>query len=234
MKNPNWHRDELILALDLYFKLKPGQIHAKNPEIIALSELLNKLPIHYIKPDAEKFRNANGASLKLSNFLAIDPGYAGKGMERSGKLDEEIFNEFKENKELLSKLSIQIKQIAQNTELTSELNLLIDEPSEENHTAKEGQVLYKLHKYRERNQTLIKKKKQQHYKKHGNLACEQCGFDFEKTYGTVGKGFIECHHKTPLAELTLETTTSLSDLMLVCSNCHRMLHRGYEIPRTSE
>lgn len=226
MKNPNWHRDELILALDLYFRLKPGQIHARNSEIIALSELLNKLPIHSVKPDAERFRNANGVGLKLSNFLAIDPNYAGKGMERSGKLDEEIFNEFKDNRELLSKLSAQIKQIAQNTELTYELRLLTDDPSEENHTAKEGQVLYKLHKYRERNQTLIKKKKSQYYQKYGHLACEQCGFDFEKTYGAIGKGFIECHHKTPLAELSLETTTSLKDLMLVCANCHRMLHRG--------
>lgn len=32
-RNPKWQRDELILALDLYFQLEPGQLHAKNPHI---------------------------------------------------------------------------------------------------------------------------------------------------------------------------------------------------------
>lgn len=101
MKNPKWHRDELILALDLYFKLKPGQIHARNPEIIKLSDILNRLPIHIEKPDAIRFRNANGVGLKLSNFLAVDPSYGDKGMAAYAKLDKEVFDEFKDNKEFL-------------------------------------------------------------------------------------------------------------------------------------
>lgn len=43
MRNPKWIRDEVVLALDLYFQLEPGQIHSKNPLIIKLSELLNEL-----------------------------------------------------------------------------------------------------------------------------------------------------------------------------------------------
>lgn len=46
MHNPKWHPDEILLALELYFRLEPGQIHARNEEIVALSRLLNKLPIH--------------------------------------------------------------------------------------------------------------------------------------------------------------------------------------------
>ena len=103
MKNPKWHRKELILALDLYFKLEPGQIHARNPEIISLSETLNKLDIYKDKPDAVKYRNPNGVGLKLSNFLAIDPNYPGKGMFRFGKQDKEIFEEFQGNIDLLKK-----------------------------------------------------------------------------------------------------------------------------------
>ena len=75
MKNPPWHRDEIILALDLYFGPSLGPIDDKNPKIIALSELLNKLPIFEAKPNQETFRNANGVTLKLSNFLALDPDY---------------------------------------------------------------------------------------------------------------------------------------------------------------
>lgn len=226
MRNPKWHRDELILVLDLYFKLRPGQIHAKNPEIIKLSDILNRLPIHLEKPDSTRFRNANGVSLKLSNFLAVDPNYAGKGMAAYAKLDKEIFDEFKDNKELLSKLAKGIKKITENYELKIILSHIVSEPEEAYYSVKEGEVLYKLHKYRERNQTLIRKKKDNHYKKHGNLACELCGFDFEVKYGVIGKGFIECHHKTPLAELEAYEETSLEDLILVCANCHRMLHRG--------
>lgn len=44
MRNPKWHRDELILALELYFRVEPGQIHARNPAIIELSRTLNALP----------------------------------------------------------------------------------------------------------------------------------------------------------------------------------------------
>lgn len=71
MRNPKWHRDEIILSLELYFRTEPGQIHARNPEIIQLSKTLNKLPIHSIRADAAKFWNPNGLSLKMSNFLAI-------------------------------------------------------------------------------------------------------------------------------------------------------------------
>lgn len=59
-RNPKWQRDELILALDLYFQLEPGQIHARNPLVIDLSDTLNKLPIHRDKEEYEKFRNPNG------------------------------------------------------------------------------------------------------------------------------------------------------------------------------
>ena len=67
MRNPKWHRDEVILALDLYYDLKSGEMNSNNPEVIKLSELLNRLPIHTNRPDQEKFRNANGVNLKLGN-----------------------------------------------------------------------------------------------------------------------------------------------------------------------
>ena len=64
MRNPKWQREELILALDLYFNLEPGQIHAKNPQIIKLSEVLNQLPINGNKNELEKFRNPNGSMVR--------------------------------------------------------------------------------------------------------------------------------------------------------------------------
>ncbi|MBR3918614.1 MAG: HNH endonuclease [Clostridia bacterium] len=53
-----------------------------------------------------------------------------------------------------------------------------------------------------------------------------CGFDFEKTYGDLGKDFIEVHHTKPLFSLEEEVKINpRTDLVCVCSNCHRMIHR---------
>jgi 5-methylcytosine-specific restriction protein A len=63
----------------------------------------------------------------------------------------------------------------------------------------------------------------------GCLEREVCVFDFESFYGDVGKGFIECHHITPLYFIKSETKTSWDDLALVCSNCHRMILKSIDI-----
>ena len=54
--------------------------------------------------------------------------------------------------------------------------------------------------------------------------CVICDFNFEKTYGLHGKGFIEMHHLIPISEG--KRVSSIKDLAPVCSNCHRMLHKG--------
>jgi len=233
MRNPKWHRDEIILALELYFRTEPGQISKSNPEIIELSEILNKLPIHDVKPDEAKFRNPNGVTLKLSNLLAIDPNYEGKGMTSFSKLDEKVFYEFCDNRQELVRLANQIKKTVNNTELNLKLYYV---PEEEGETegVREGRVIYKLHKYRERNSKLTSKKKATYLKKNGKLDCEICKFDFQEFYGELGKGYIECHHKVPLSDIDSETETKQEDLALVCSNCHRMLHRQINTLKVEE
>ena len=99
MRNPKWLRQEIILALDLYFDSERGGISASNSKVIALSEKLNELKLDVERTDIERFRNPNGVSLKLSNFLAIDPTYIGKGMKKGSKLDKLIFEEFFSNRE---------------------------------------------------------------------------------------------------------------------------------------
>jgi hypothetical protein len=90
----------------------------------------------------------------------------------------------------------------------------------------EGKLKERLHKQRERNSSLIKEVKQKALKKYGKLECQCCGFDFEKKYGELGKEFIEAHHTKPLSELHEDgEETKKEDIALVCSNCHRMLHR---------
>jgi hypothetical protein len=87
MRNPNWTREELILALDLYFKVAPLKTSETNPEIVALSNVLNQLSIHADRPDATRFRNPNGVYMKMCNFLRLDPSYKGTGLKAGSKAD---------------------------------------------------------------------------------------------------------------------------------------------------
>lgn len=57
--------------------------------------------------------------------------------------------------------------------------------------------------------------------------CAVCGFDFEETYGELGKGFIHIHHIIPIASIGKSYKINYdTDLIPVCPNCHAMLHRG--------
>lgn len=57
--------------------------------------------------------------------------------------------------------------------------------------------------------------------------CHVCNFGFEEYYGDIGKEFIECHHLNPLSESDSEEMiqTHLKDVITVCSNCHKMIHK---------
>ena len=59
--------------------------------------------------------------------------------------------------------------------------------------------------------------------------CYICGFDFEKTYGEIGKGFLEVHHTKPLATYDDEHPIPQSELCALCSNCHSMVHRKKDV-----
>ncbi|MBQ4548658.1 MAG: HNH endonuclease [Bacteroidales bacterium] len=57
--------------------------------------------------------------------------------------------------------------------------------------------------------------------------CVICGFDFEKIYGDLGKGFIHVHHIVPMSSTNgTYVVNPETDLIPVCPNCHAMLHRG--------
>jgi 5-methylcytosine-specific restriction enzyme A len=66
--------------------------------------------------------------------------------------------------------------------------------------------------------------------------CAVCGFNFFKTYGIWGKEFCEVHHVKPLSSLgdVKGDTNPKTDLVVVCANCHRMLHRKKGVTLTIE
>jgi 5-methylcytosine-specific restriction enzyme A len=225
-KNPTWTRDELILALDFYFLHRDDLPRPTTPETIELSATLNRLGATLFGSRSPTFRNPNGVWLKLMNFRSLDPLYTGDGrvgMQRRGKGDEEVWAEFASSPEKCRRTALAILEGLQELEESAGTTF---EPDADNGSeeALEGRVLTRLHKIRERNRKLVDRKKKRRLREAGKLECEACGFDFEVAYGERGSGFIEAHHTKPVSELGNGGTTSLKDLVLLCSNCHRMVH----------
>jgi 5-methylcytosine-specific restriction protein A len=215
-RNPPWTRDELILALDLYIRSGRRVLSEDHPDVIALSDLLNQLPIH--KEREAKFRNPNGVAMKLANFRALDPAAEGKhGLSRGNSLEPKIWNKFADNQKLLRETA---EAIAQNAKANQD-----NDPDEEidlDEEFAEGRTLTRAHRTRERSGKAVAQRK----KMAGDRPrCEVCQFDFLDFYGEVGRGFIECHHTKHVSQLRPGQTTKIRDLALVCANCHRMLHR---------
>jgi len=77
-----------------------------------------------------------------------------------------------------------------------------------------------------RNRKLVADAKKYFKARHGKLFCEGCKFDFERSYGDRGIDFIEARHSTPFAHLKARAQLKVTDLNMVCANCHRMLHRA--------
>lgn len=221
-RNPTWTRDELILALDLYLRHRdPLPSSAQHPDIVELSALLRSLPIHPEAVRQGSFRNAAGVSMKLANFRWIDPDLPG-GYSAVGQGDRDVWAEFSSNFARLHETAHAIRL----NHLSPEVSV---EPDELDEGAPEGRVLFRLHKSRERNRTLVQSRKNRAMQQFGKLQCEVCGFDFREAYGELGDLFIECHHTIPVSQLAPGQTTKKADLALVCANCHRMLHQGGKV-----
>ncbi|MBS1519873.1 MAG: HNH endonuclease [Bacteroidetes bacterium] len=216
-RNPRWNNDEIILALDLYFRLNGKAEDDSNPEVKMLSDRLQLLsPVE--SKIYEKFRNTNAVTLKLQNLRHYDPERSG-GMPGGGKLDGEILLRYYNDREQLHALANSIIRSLDYKLPESPLN------NDEDASALEGRRLERLHTYLERNKKLVAKKKAAEMAKHGKLACAACEFDFQHFYGPLGHDFIECHHKVPLSQLGKAVFTRLDDYLLLCANCHRMIHK---------
>jgi len=220
MKNPPWTRDEHIIALDFYLKHLKKIPDKSSQEVQELSQLLNRLNLFLEHEKTENFRNPSGVYMKLMNFRRLDPSYSGVGLAHGNKDEEVVWNLYSYQPEELSKIATNIKQFVF-TSPPGEIPAIPEEEEEGN----EGQLLSRIHRYRERDKILVQKKKLRFLDKYSRLFCQCCGFDFEMKYGERGKNFIECHHTKPVSELSLGEKTRLSDLVLLCPNCHRIIHR---------
>ena len=107
-RNPKWTRNEIIIALDFYFKHYPHIPERNTPEIKLISEILRNLELENSKSISANYRNVSGVYMKLMNFHSINPNKQAKGLSGGSVLDREIFFEFQNNHKDLSKLSYEL------------------------------------------------------------------------------------------------------------------------------
>ncbi|SFV33975.1 HNH endonuclease [Hyphomicrobium facile] len=220
MTQKNWTRDELILALDFYIDHRTALPPQSSSTALQFSRELRK-----VAPDMgashAAYRNLNAIFMKLANFQAIDPQYTAqgrKGLQRGGRSDANLWELFSSDPKRLKEIANAIKQAAGqvSTHEGDDVDTIVE--------ATEGRILSRLHTFRERNRGLVKAKKVEVLKREGKLACEVCEFDFDNAYGAHSTAAIEVHHRLPLSALPEQRKTKLSDLALVCANCHRIIH----------
>jgi hypothetical protein len=97
----------------------------------------------------------------------------------------------------------------------------------DDHLDLEGGRSWRLHLMIERDRGNVDRKKRQVKRDTGSLDCEACGFNFAEFYGDLGDDFCEVHHKVPVSQLDSPVCPDFDDLAIVCSNCHRMIHKTH-------
>jgi predicted HNH restriction endonuclease len=188
-RNPNWAWDEIILACDLVMRNGRRALDAGNPEVVELSELLQRMTLHPLKTRLADFRNPNGVRRKTADIATAIPGYSGTPTHGS-QLDKDVIDRFIAEPDVMRSLAESIR----NRIAEGEPPDFPTETGYENESEMEGRYLLRWHAYRERNPTLRRKKINSVLRRGDRLACEVCTFDFAQTYGERGRGYIECHH----------------------------------------
>jgi 5-methylcytosine-specific restriction protein A len=212
--NPNWTRDEVILALDLYFDCKGNIPNSSDARVKALSELLRAFPYHSAAARRDSFRNPDGVGFKLQNLRQVATG---KGLGNVSRTDRAVWDEFgndpKRTKQLANLIRAGIKVVE-----------AAGEDATGDDVFAEGKMVTETHARRERDPKLRKRLLEQR-RKSGGLSCDVCGCTSSDHSPHLGDAVFEAHHVVPLAA-GQERKTQLKDMSLLCANCHRMVHRA--------
>ena len=75
-----WTREELLVVLNLYEKLRFGQFHSRQPVIIEVAEKMRRTP--------------GRLAMKLSNLASLDPNFQARGiagLKGASNLDKAVW-----------------------------------------------------------------------------------------------------------------------------------------------
>ena len=216
----DWTEDEIILACELVEANGWKQLDAHDPRVQALSELLQSPANHPLELRHPDFRNPAGVARKTQNIATVHPDYRGRP-SNGNRLDREVLESFLSDLAGMHAMAARIRELLADGDAGA---AVLPDLDTDDVGAGEGSLALRAHLRRERDPKLRSRKIADARRRGLLIACEVCTFDFGHEYGTHGVDYIECHHRTPL-HVTGQTRTRLADLALLCSNCHRMIHR---------
>lgn len=86
-----WSREQLLIAMNLYFRIPFGQFDRKNHEVIRVANAIRRSP--------------SSVAMKLSNLASLDPYHKDrgiKGLSGASEADRKMWNEFHADWERMS------------------------------------------------------------------------------------------------------------------------------------
>lgn len=212
--NPDWTRDEVVLALDIYLSCAgkiPGKSH---PLVIELSELLQHNPEHMNVARNSKFRNPDGVAFKLQNIRAVATGV---GLKNTAEIDRLIWEQFGDKPNEVRALAEQIRAAIASTSK-------LKRSDQEELTFPEGRIITRTHIAYERSVSL-RRELLQSRREADELKCDCCGYRPPLDHcGDWALAALEVHHVTPISRAG-QKRTRLNEVALLCANCHRLMHR---------
>ena len=82
-RNPDWTRDQQLIALRLYIRMPFGRLTSRSHEIIALARLIGRTP--------------GALTMKAGNFGSLDPDLNRKGLSNVSQADRMLWAEYVAN-----------------------------------------------------------------------------------------------------------------------------------------
>ena len=208
-----WSKEELLFLCKFLSK-KGGDVSRKSKDFQKiLTDIKNINTLYKIKT-----KTALQIHKKLQELNELSSNFNDKTLEETQEINFLRSYDLKK-----TEFEEMYKNISQVLKSFHKLNLNLDEIHYE---AEEGKILSALHHYKERDKKIVEAKKLSILAKFNKLSCEACNFNFKEFYGERGNGYIECHHLLPVSQMSLNHKTKLDDLCLLCSNCHRMIHKS--------
>ncbi|MEU6189036.1 HNH endonuclease [Nocardia sp. NPDC047038] len=222
-----WKLEEQILACDLLDRNDWRTIPERDPRTEELSKLLRAQWVY--APSIPEYRSTDSVHRKFEDLRTAHPNHDGT-RTRGGRLSAHVAEAFAKHRDKMRALAAMLRQHGQ-------LDLVLDHDDEDIETpdadaasadefaaAIEGKARQRLTRVYERDPKLRRRKIERSRRERNSIACEVCGFDFEATYPGIGDGYVHVHHVVPL-HTSGPTENTLDDLILLCANCHQMIHR---------
>lgn len=104
-----WTRDEVILALDLYFSSGRKVLDTYRPETVELAAVLNRIHADDGQGPCLPRRTAGSVKAKLANLRALDPSTQSTGWGNGSRIDLEVWTEFANRPEALRQAASMIR-----------------------------------------------------------------------------------------------------------------------------